>query len=57
MVEDDLDAKRGDARDLAVEHLARQPVLGDPEVHHPARKRSGLMDHDRMPAPREMPRD
>ena len=34
---------------------ARQPVLGNAEVHHPARQRSCLVDHDRVPAPRQVP--
>ena len=29
---------------LGVEHVARQPVLGDPEAHHPADHRAGLVD-------------
>ena len=33
-----------DPLDLGVEHVARQPVLGDPEAHHPARHRAGLVD-------------
>ena len=29
---------------LGVEHVARQAVLGDPESHHPAHHRAGLVD-------------
>ena len=40
----ELDAHVEDALDLGVEHVARQPVLGDPETHHPAGHRPRFAD-------------
>ena len=57
VIEDDLDAQRRDAGDFGVEHLARQAVLRDAEMHHAARQRPRFVDHDRMTAPRQVPRD
>ena len=44
----DLDAELHDGLDLAGDELARQPVLGDPEHHHPAEPVGGLVDGHRM---------
>ena len=41
-----LDAEVEDALDLGVEHVARQPILGNAEAHHPAGERSGVDDLD-----------
>ena len=43
--------------DLAVEDLAREPVLRDAEVHHAARHRAGLVDGDRVSHQAQVPRD
>jgi hypothetical protein len=40
------------ARDLAVEHVARQPILRDAEAHHAAGHRSRLEDRDVVAEPR-----
>ena len=45
-VELELDAQVEDALDLGVEHVARQPVLGNAEAHHAAGERSGVDDLD-----------
>jgi hypothetical protein len=37
-----------DALHLGVEHLARQPVLGDAEAHHAAHQRAGLLHRHRV---------
>ena len=42
-----------DPLDLRVEHVARQPVLRDPEAHHPAGHRPGLADRHGVPEPRQ----
>ena len=39
-----VDAQVDDALDLGVEHVARQPVLGDAEAHHAACHRPRLAD-------------
>ena len=38
----ELDPHVEDALNLGVEHVAGQPVLGDPEAHHPPRHRPRL---------------
>jgi hypothetical protein len=38
-----------DALDLGLEHVARQPVLGDAEAHHPPRHRPRLVDGHGVP--------
>ena len=37
-----------DALSLGLEHVPRQPVLGDPEVHHAADHRAGVVDRHGM---------
>ena len=51
----DLHAHRGNARNLGVEYLARQAVLRDSEVHHAARERSGVVDHGGVAAKDQVP--
>ncbi len=48
MVENDLDAHVLNALDLGVQHIARQPVGGNAEMHHAASHRSGFVDFDFM---------
>ena len=55
VIQDDLDADSADALDLAVEHLARQAVLRNAEVHHAARHRPGVADDHRVAAAGEVP--
>jgi hypothetical protein len=43
-----------DELDLAIEHHARQTVLGDPEAHHAARDRGRVEDDDLVPHEREI---
>ncbi len=45
---------RGDARDLGVEHVARQAVFGNAEAHHAARERAGFADRHAMAETGEM---
>ena len=56
VIEDDLHAHPLDAGDLAVEHVARQPVGGDAEVHHAAGDRAGLVDLHGVAHQRQMMR-
>ena len=44
----ELDAHVDDARDLGVEHVARQAVFRDAEAHHAAGHRAGLADRHLM---------
>jgi hypothetical protein len=46
MVEHDLDAHVLNALDLGVQHVARQAVGGNTEVHHAAGHRPGFVDFD-----------
>ncbi len=48
VVEHDLDAHVLDALDLGIQHVARQAVGGNAEVHHAAGHRASLMDFDGM---------
>ena len=41
-----LDTQIEDALDLGIEHVARQPVLGNAEAHHAAGERTRLDDPD-----------
>jgi hypothetical protein len=54
MVEDDLDAHVLDTLDLGVQHVARQAVGGNAEVHHAAGHRPGLVDFDAVAHPGQM---
>src|SRR4029453_6074408 len=56
VVEHNFDSKVLNAPDFSVEHLARKTVLGDAEMHHAARHRSGFVDDHRMTEQREVPR-
>ena len=56
VIEDDLDAQRRDPGDFGVEHLAREAVLRNAEMHHAAGQRPRFPDHDGMTAPRQVPR-
>ena len=51
---DDLDAHGLDARDLAHQIRARQPIGRNAEMHHAAGQRSRLVDLDRVAQAREM---
>jgi len=48
-VAEDLHARLADVVDFAVERLARQPVFGDSDRHHPSRHGQGLEDGYRVP--------
>jgi hypothetical protein len=50
-VELELHAEVEDPLDLGVQDVARKPVARDPEAHHAARERPGLVDRHRVPAP------
>ncbi len=41
---------------FGIEHVARQPVLGNAEAHHPAGQRPGFVDRDLMPHACQMER-
>ena len=43
-----VDTEVDDALDLGVENVAGEPVRGDPEAHHPARPRPGVVDRHRV---------
>src|SRR5262249_23640606 len=47
-IEIERDAKVENARDLRIEYIARQPIFWDAEAHHPAGKRTRLVDFNRM---------
>ena len=55
-VEFELDPEVEDPFDFGVEHVARQPVLGDAEAHHPTGQRSCIVDRDRVAEAREVVR-
>ncbi|MPM87594.1 hypothetical protein SDC9_134694 [bioreactor metagenome] len=46
VIEDDLDAEVFDALDLGIDHIARQPVLGNAVAHHAAWEFAGIVDLD-----------
>ena len=52
--EQDPDPHLLDAADLLGEHVAGQPVGGDPEHHHASRHRTGLVDLDGVPEARQV---
>ena len=43
-IELELDAEIDDPFYFRIEHVARQPVLGDAKAHHPAGRRPGIVD-------------
>ena len=45
-IELELDAEIEDPLYFRIEHVARQPVLGNAEAHHPAGRRPGIVDRD-----------
>jgi hypothetical protein len=55
VIEHDLDAKAPNTIDLRIEHMARQPVLRDTEVHHAAGQRTRLVDDHRVTQQRQVP--